>query len=164
MKYIHVYLAGPIRGKSYEGATSWRDDFARCLFEAKNQLVLKQVSFVLMDPMRSKEHMKGMACIGNGEFKTDGLFVSQQAIATRDEADIALADIVVFNLLDDETISIGTCMEMGLAKGLGKIGIVVRTQNSRYDHPLVNGWNAMTLHSLPDAASFLVSLHAGVLI
>src|SRR5688572_20386966 len=54
---LTVYLAGPITGLSYGGATQWRDSVV-------DQLARRAPHIRCLDPMRAKQHLSQMESIG----------------------------------------------------------------------------------------------------
>ena len=103
-----VYLAGPIAGLSYKGATDWR-------FYAKSEL--QKVGITTYSPMRGKEYLDKVS-----EFSADGdaykhmsVLSSNRGIITRDRFDATRCDVLLANLLGATKVSIGTVMEIAWA-------------------------------------------------
>lgn len=103
-----VYLAGPIAGLNYAGATEWRD-------YVKQEL--NSVGIQALSPMRAKQYLKGVASFStDGDvYKTLSVLSCNRGITTRDRFDCTTADVVVVNLLGAERVSIGTVMEIAWA-------------------------------------------------
>ncbi len=134
----YVYLAGPISGCSYKEATDWREavteDFAP--------------GIVGLSPMRVKEWCKKFRTIrGVKQYEKiderDFLISGEtHAIATRDFFDVAHADMVLAYLpeeLNKRRPSWGTSIEIGWATAQRVPVILVTTDKSLIDHPLVRG-------------------------
>jgi nucleoside 2-deoxyribosyltransferase len=107
MRGNQIYLAGPITGQSYSGATEWRDVFAQRIKDYVNP------SLKCISPMRGKHYLESLKEIPATDIK--GLVSSGPAIVGRDHSDTTSSDLVVFNLLGAERISIGTMFEVAWA-------------------------------------------------
>lgn len=119
---LRVYLAGPITGKSYGGATEWRDEFPK--------LVAPHVH--CLSPMRAKYHLAELEEI---EDTVEHPIFTDNAVVHRDRWDVARADVVVFNLADAARVSIGTMVEYGWATAHGvspKVLITVTGSKPRW--------------------------------
>lgn len=99
-----VYLAGPIRGATFEEAVTWRS-------VAANWLLARGVR--TLSPMRGKGRMAFEQMGLDGTIR--GHFGTPKGITTRDRFDLARADVVLVNFLGADTVSIGTCVEFGWA-------------------------------------------------
>lgn len=131
-----VYLAGPISGLTYGGATDWRAYVA-------SQLPpwIKALS-----PMRGKKYLDNGETIGDSY--EDILLSSQSAITARDRFDVQNADLVLFNFLDADRVSIGSCIEVGWADAFRTPAIAVMEEGNLHDHAMIReiaGWRADTL-------------------
>lgn len=124
-----VYLAGPIAGLNYAGATDWRG-------YVKEELA--KVNIDAYSPMRAKEYLvnKGIltATIGN----TKHPLSTHKAIVSRDRFDATRCDILFVNLLGAKIVSIGTMMEMAWAD-LSRIPIVcvIEPDGNIHEHGFV---------------------------
>lgn len=103
-----VYLAGPITGLNFKGATDWRD-YAIAELAAED---IKGLS-----PMRCKDYLKDIpeleaTCESYGAL---GLLSSPRNIMTRDRFDATRCDVLLVNLLGAERVSVGTVMEIAWA-------------------------------------------------
>ncbi len=99
-----VYLAGPISGLSYEGATDWRD-------EARAALLLSGID--CFSPMRHKKSLAGERAIMHDY--PQHVLSNQRAIMTRDRHDTFSADCVLMNLTGVPDVTVGTMMELAWA-------------------------------------------------
>jgi nucleoside 2-deoxyribosyltransferase len=103
-----VYLAGPITGLSYEGATDWRQYAID---------VLASHGIVGVSPMRGKEYLSRFSNLsGTGqEYSHLGVFATPEAVLTRDHWDATRCDVMLVNVLGAKAISVGTVMEVAWA-------------------------------------------------
>ena len=136
-----VYLAGPITGLDYGGATDWRRDAIQSLAEA---------GIVGLSPMRGKEYLSHLEPIsGTGEeYAHMGLLSLPRGVMTRDRWDATRADVVLVNLLGAKRVSIGTVMEIAWAdaKRIPIIGIM--EPGNVHEHMMLNealGYKVETL-------------------
>jgi nucleoside 2-deoxyribosyltransferase len=108
MSRPRVYLAGPITGLSYGGATDWRE-------AAKYALHLMHIDG--FSPLRAKQYLKGEEKIdGSPEaYQRVHPLSAPKGICTRDREDVRRADVVLMNLLGAERISVGSMIEIGWA-------------------------------------------------
>ena len=104
-----VYLAGPIKNRTYSGATSWREYV---------KILLEDDGIDAFSPMRAKQYLKGLDEVGNDLLKDSYAqfpLSTNKAILHRDRHDCTKCDIVLVNLLGAEQVSIGTVMEVAWA-------------------------------------------------
>lgn len=100
-----VYLAGPISGLGYAGATDWRDAAIDKLADAG----IKGLS-----PMRAKAYLAGETdldknCDLYGEIN---VLSSPRGIMARDRFDATRCDVLLVNLAGAAKPSLGTVMEI----------------------------------------------------
>lgn len=104
-----IYLAGPIKGLDYDGATSWRDHA---------QAALRLAGIDAFSPMRGKHYLKGLAEVGGDTLKDSYAqfpLSTMKAILCRDHRDCTQASAVIVYLLGAQRVSIGTVMEVAWA-------------------------------------------------
>jgi len=104
-----VYLAGPITGLTYDGATDWRHAVAADL----NSVGIKGLS-----PMRGKDYLaalKGPISGTGEEYAHLGVLSLPRGVMTRDRFDATRCDVLLVNLLGATAVSIGTVLEIGMA-------------------------------------------------
>ncbi len=153
----YVYLAGPIAGCSYKEATNWREavveDFAP--------------GIVGVSPMRLRDFVPGL--LGNrgirqhNEIAEYDFLVSGEthAIATRDFFDVSHADMVLAYLpkeLNERYRSWGTSIEIGWSIAQRVPVVVVSTDKSLTEHPLVRGHVGWIVPDLGMAAAVVNSV------
>ena len=104
-----VYLAGPIRGCSYDGAVGWRE-------RAKDALA--DLGINAYSPMRAKSYLKAETNAG-GDKLADSYSAyplsTMRAIVARDRNDCMRCDMVLMNLFGAKTVSIGSILEIAWA-------------------------------------------------
>lgn len=126
------YLAGPIRGLSYDGATDWREHV---------QKELADVGICARSPMRGKQYLASEAVLENDYPQP---LSTPAAIVARDRFDVQTCDLMLANLLGASSVSIGTMVEYGWADAFRTpIVTVIDEQGGWHDHPFVrqlSGW------------------------
>lgn len=125
-----VYLAGPISGLGYEGATQWRDLAAQMLSASG----IKPLS-----PLRFKPYLKGIENIDkhNAEYGKINVLSSPRGIMARDRFDATRCDVMLVNLLNAEKVSMGTVMEIAWAD-LKRIPVVcIMEPGNVHEHSMV---------------------------
>ena len=143
-----VYLSGPISGLTYNKARfGWRADF---LDEMDDGITV-------LSPMRHEGHLaeiKGPL----DKMYPDNLFSRPKMIVAKDFLDISMSDILVAYLQGAEKVSIGTMVELGYAKALGKTIVVIMEANSVHDHPFVTEVADTVVDNLSEAIVIVNSL------
>ncbi len=109
-----VYLAGPITGLEYTGATGWRD-FATCVFS--------DYDITGLSPMRHKEFLSGFG-IFDARHHTNPLHTPSGVVA-RDYYDVKRCSLVLMNLLGATMVSIGSVFEAAWCVDLRKPLVMV---------------------------------------
>ena len=147
-----IYLAGPIRGLTYDEATDWR---------AKATNVLRGYGHRTISPMRGKEHLKDFGPLwGDAKSGTFEEFPmsSAEGVWGRDIFDVARCDALLANLEGATDMSIGTVMELQRAYDCGKYSVVVLDRYGRFDHAFVRGAASLVVRDLETALQVLVVL------
>jgi nucleoside 2-deoxyribosyltransferase len=103
-----VYLAGPIAGLDYAGATDWR-------IQAEQKLATAGIKG--LSPMRAKKYLADVAEFSATCGPENGLgpLSGPRAVMTRDRFDATRCDVLLVNLLGATRVSIGTAMEIAWA-------------------------------------------------
>ncbi len=116
-----IYLAGPIAGLDYAGATSWREyvkhRISHTFFSTFSKATAVSNPIEVLSPMRGKNHLSDVKEFSsNGdEYKPFGVLSSNRGIITRDRWDTMRCDVLLVNLLGAKKVSIGTVMEIAWA-------------------------------------------------
>lgn len=155
-----VYLAGPITGLTYDGATDWREEVINALWPR----------VVGVSPMRGKSYLAKLSVIedavkqqasigGTSEdlYKLGNVMSSPQGITGRDRNDVMHADAVLMNLLGATRVSIGTMIEAGWADAFRKPLVVVREPDNLHAHGMLDAMATYTVSTL-DEGIHLVNL------
>jgi nucleoside 2-deoxyribosyltransferase len=140
-----VYLAGPIAGLTYDGATDWRETVEKYL---SNYMI------AAVSPMRSKEYLKTAGIIHAYGY-SDLILSSDKSIVTRDRFDVENCDVMLVNLLGAEKVSIGTMVEMGWADFNRKPMVVVMENGNIHVHAFVTELAGYVVDNL-DSALFII--------
>lgn len=139
-----VYLAGPITGLSYSGATDWRD-YVKCNMDS-------QLS--ALTPMRHKQYLQTEVSIA-AAYEGNPMS-SAKGITTRDRFDCLRADAVLVNLLGAEKVSIGTVMEVAWADSARKqIVVVMDKADAVHAHPMLLECAGYVVDNLDEAISII---------
>ena len=125
-----VYLAGPITGLTYAGATDWR----HAVIEDLEAHGIKGLS-----PMRAKEYLASLdkPISGTGEeYAHLGVLSLPRGVMTRDRFDATRCNVLLVNLLGAKAVSIGSVMEIAWADAY-RIPIVCVIEPSGNPHELM---------------------------
>jgi nucleoside 2-deoxyribosyltransferase len=142
-----VYLAGPITGESYGGATDWRETVSMRLLQA---------GIVGLSPMRGKQYLQDVVDIADSY--PAHIMSTEKAIVTRDTFDVQRCDAVLVNLLGAKRVSIGTMIEVGLAYAQRKPIVVVMEPDNIHQHAFVRQMAGYVLDNLDDAVRVTITL------
>lgn len=152
---LTVYLAGPITGLSYGGATGWRH-------QVVGELAERAPHIRCIDPMRAKQHLAAVEAIG--PFGHEGGLLDGHAVVQRDLWDVARSDVLLMNLAGSKAASIGCMVELGWAKAHRRFSIVVLPHDERgpggnpHDHLFVHEVASALVPDLWAAISILESM------
>lgn len=117
-----IYLAGPITGLNYEGATDWR------------KLIFNRMDgprYQILSPMRAKEYLSNLDEITAQGYQ-DTILSNAKAIVTRDRNDTMKCDLVIMNLLGATKVSIGTMIELGWADA-ARVPVVLIMEKEEFE-------------------------------
>jgi nucleoside 2-deoxyribosyltransferase len=144
-----VYLAGPITGEPYARTLRWRQ-------VVQHQLREKAIC---INPLRDHPQLHGMEKMQSPE-ETDNPMLTGPGYTARDLYDIRRADIVLCNLFfsADKQISRGSLVELGYARGLGKIIVLVMRDGDAHDCAMVRGMADYVVPGLSKAVEVIASL------
>lgn len=142
-----VYLAGPIAGLNYSGATEWRDIASAELAAA---------GIKALSPLRGFDHLKNVESFcPRAEDHDRNATSGSRAVMTRDRFDATRCDLLLVNLLGAGRVSIGTVMEIAWADLKRTPIVCIMEPGNVHEHAMVSeaiGWRA---HSLEEALSLV---------
>ena len=143
----YVYLAGSIAGKTWREANQWRNEFSQS----------QPAHIHCLSPTRFK-NFHGDYIIDLKPYDCHPL-ATDKGLTRRDLFDVQRSSAVVANFLGSETVSIGTCIEIG-AKSMfaNKLLIQVIEPGNCHDHPMIREIADYTVSTLEEAADLLVAL------
>jgi nucleoside 2-deoxyribosyltransferase len=142
-----VYLAGPIKGLSYDSCVSWREYAIK---------VLSYSGIIGVSPMRGKELLRGTEKIIDG---LDHVLCTPAGLVTRDRFDVKSCDLMLVNFLGAKEISIGTSAEFGWADAYGKpIVTVIEREGNVHDHPFIQRLTGFRVETLDEGLSVVKSI------
>lgn len=122
----YVYLAGPITGLTYEGATDWRKQAAAAL----DSDIVQTLS-----PLRGKDYLLGRGVLHSGDYPE--VMSTAKGINRRDRFDTERSEVILVNLLGATKVSIGTVMEIAWAHQAGNIVLVVMEKDNIHRHAMI---------------------------
>ena len=143
-----VYLAGPISGQSYGGATNWRVYTTR-------QLALRGIDS--LDPMRGKAYLSKEEILADSY---DEVTATIRGITTRDRFDCMRASVALFNFDGADSVSIGSCIELGWADSKRIPVIVVMTEDNPHWHGMVREIAGYIVETLDEAIDIACAILA----
>lgn len=126
-----VYLAGPIDGLTYNGATNWRD---------RAELNLDLYGIKALSPMRAKQYLASVPVLDNSDKGwNDNPLSTSRGIMTRDHFDATRCDVMLVNLMGAPKVSMGTVMEMGWAyeRRTPVVCMIEADGSNLHEHPMV---------------------------
>lgn len=137
-----VYLAGPIRGQSYDGAVDWRKQAAAALAP----------EIEAFSPMRGKEFLAQHVEVFGDPIETHPL-LSTKAVMARDLYDVESKDLVLMNLLGAPEVSVGSLAELFWSYLLRKPLVLVieprhELKGMAHDHAWIVGAAPFVVNSL----------------
>ena len=135
-----IYLAGPITGLTFKGATDWRDHASKLLNSDKIEC---------LSPLRGKDFLKNTGVLHSGTY--DGILTTGKGIMRRDYFDCTRSTAVLVNLLGTERVSIGTVMELAWCYHAQIPTVVIMEKNNLHDHVMVNEACTYTVATLEEA-------------
>lgn len=148
-----VYLAGPIAGLGYEGATNWRE---------KVEAALERRGIKALSPMRAKEYLREVEAFSGtcGPESTMGPLSGARAVMTRDRFDATRCDVMLVNFLGAERVSIGTVMEIAWADlRRTPVVLVMEPEGNVHEHAMLGeavGFRVATLQEAVDVVTAIL--------
>ena len=146
MHTYKVYLAGPITGLTFDGATNWRTQVISAL----------PPHIVGLSPLRGKEYLEKEAAVKDS-YDMHALS-TKKAIVTRDRFDATRCDVLFVNLLGAEIVSIGTVMEIAWADAHRIPIILVMEEGNIHTHGMLIEVAGYVVGSLTEGLFILKSI------
>ncbi len=142
-----VYLAGSIKGLSYDASTDWRQYAA-----AK----LRAHGIAARDPMRYTQHLAGTAVLQDSY--QDHPLSGDKGVVGRDYFDVQHADVLLAYLRGAEKPSLGTMIEYGWASAHQKPIIAVLTPDDVHWHGMVRALSTFIVPTLDEAIDIAIAI------
>lgn len=147
----HVYLAGPITGQQQSAATDWR------------QHVTKKVKrdIICLSPVRDNVDYSDVKSRRAENDQLEDLLHGIK-IVTRDRMDIMRSDVVLVNVMNQNKLSIGTIGEIFWADAYRKPVIIVKHNDSLYNHAMLDAlchWKFDDLDKAINQINTLLSMY-----
>lgn len=141
----YVYLAGPIAGQTYAGATSWRDFASSSLNSEKIEC---------LSPMRGKDFLRNDEVLAPINANPP-VIATEKGINRRDFFDCTRADCLLVYFPASEKASIGTAMEIAWAFQAQIPVVRVMNKPNVHDHPMLNDCVTYTVDTLGEAIELI---------
>jgi nucleoside 2-deoxyribosyltransferase len=149
-----VYLAGPITGRTYDGATDWRK-------RACSELAAAGIKG--LSPMRAKQYLAALPgpISGTGEeYAHLSVLSLPRGVMTRDRYDATRCDVLLVNLLGATAVSIGTVMEIAWADIVRTpIVCAIEEKGNPHEHMMITeaiGFRTPSLFAALDAVKAIL--------
>lgn len=152
-KEMLVYACGPIGGLSYDEASDWRE-------ELRVILVARCLAAIVLSPLRGREELRKIEKlqVRTGGYLTGKPICTPRGAALRDELDVRRSDIIFANFLGAKQVSIGSVAEIGMARALGKVTIILMEADNIHRHFLLEEWSGYVVASWEEGVELLVQL------
>lgn len=144
---MKIYLAGPITGKSFDEVMS--------RYKEKTSLLV-DFGYEVLSPMTAKGGLKGVSAFVSTGYA--GPVANDHSIFERDRWMVQQADVVLADLSNANTVSIGTTMELAWASMLNKHTVLVMGENNPHDHAFIKQAADVRLCSMEEAYDYLREL------
>lgn len=115
-----VYLAGPIRGLTYDAAEGWRAELRKEFYGR---------GIDAYSPLRGKDSLRNLGPL-HGEYPNNGPMATGRGIAARDGWDVMTCDLMIVNAAGVAEVSGGTAWELGIAWALRKPVILITSDDN----------------------------------
>lgn len=144
---LKVYLAGPITGESWGGATNWREEVREKLDDISGGQIWGY------SPLRSKQYLANENEIKDFYPDTLSVMSTQRGIYTRDRFDVKTSDLVFVNMLGAKRVSIGTVMEVAWADAwdIPIVYVIEKDATNIHEHSMMREACPFTVHDLEEA-------------
>lgn len=141
-----VYLAGPIKGLTYQQANRWRQNAAHAL----NLIGLDSINPI------EPEMISEIGVLGSS---WPGLMSNQRAIVAKDRfAVMNRAAAMLVNFLDAPAVSIGTCVEFGWANAAQIPIVTILPEDNPHNHAFIREMSNWIVSDLEAAIDVFTAL------
>lgn len=150
----YVYLAGPIADCSYREALTWRETFSKGL----------PSDIITVSPLRGyNQYIKNKNTMMTKKGDNKYTMRSGKGLTMRDTHDCLTSDMIVFYLSNATVVSIGTCIELGLAHAVRKPSVLIMeeptdTYRNIHEHAMVREICGYHVTSLDDAKELVIAM------
>jgi hypothetical protein len=149
MSAFKIYLAGPIRGLTYDESEDWRSRVAGSMPD----------TIACYSPLRAKHFLRAHGRLGLGGAASDTYpenpLSTARGILTRDHFDCMTSDLIFCNLLGATAISIGTVMEIAWAWAYRKPLVVCIEPDNLHDHPMIREVTGFACGTIDEGVSLV---------
>ena len=126
---MKVYLAGPIKGQTYQQCTEVRERIAN---------KLTNVGIVALSPMRGKEYLESEEYKASIQDNYESFPLStMKGIVCRDHNDVRNCNAVLMDLREATQVSIGTMIEVGWSNAYGKPIVLLMEKDNIHKHGML---------------------------
>lgn len=145
---MRIYLGGSITGLTGD-----------VVFEQFEEpiSILSDAGYKVLHPMIGKDEMRTEEEFKSHGYQTNPL-TRDEAIYNRDRWMIEHCDVVMFNLLNAERVSIGSMFEMAWANDHNKMVITLMQSDNIHQHVFVKQASSVVLESVEEAIEYLEKL------
>lgn len=141
---MKLYIAHPITGLNGKDALEYFNTLKEKLSQHHQ----------ILSPMTGKEYLINQQDLKASGYKT--AISNDHAIFQRDTWMVSQADIVLIDFTNAKSVSIGCCMELGIAAFLNKHTIVVMEKQNIHKHAFVLDAADIVFEELEDAYEYLI--------
>lgn len=136
-----VYLSGPISGLTFDEAEDWRKTFKACMND----------NITALDPLRCKEFLQETGQVIDGNLPPHSVVFRDEFIGMRDEWDTTRSDAIIVNLLGARTASVGTILEIGMARNARvPILLIMEDDDNVHEHCMIRAYATMRFNNVND--------------
>lgn len=146
-----VYLAGPISGLTYAGASDWRE-------YAKKELAKSGIK--ARSPMRGKAFLEsqGILQANCDAYGVMSAISSNKGITTRDRYDATTCDVLLVNVVGAKEVSKGTMIELGWADAHRVPIVLAMEPGNVHEHGIVKEVAGFIVPTLDEAIHIVRSI------
>ncbi len=148
MNTFKIYLAHPMTGLTGEGVCDYYTNIA---------FQLDRLGYFVMHPLTAKGNLENVGKIKAHGYKANSL-TRDHAIQKRDSWMVRQADVVLVDLLNTTSVSIGCVSELAYASMGGKHTVVVMEEGNIHEHAFIFQESDVLYETLDEAVEYLGKL------